>query len=78
MVLKENIDKYSKMEEKELRLWCMALDTENNILKAQVQSVKDERNKLMKRYTEVAFADEKVDSRPQNSGLPPVPKLTHS
>ena len=79
MVNEEMLKKYMNMEASELRLRVIALDTENNILKAQIQSLRDERNKLLAKCSNVDLSrsDEPRLQQQQNSGssLPPIPKL---
>ena len=72
MVRDEDVKKYMVMEAPDLRMRVIALDTENNILKAQLQSLREERNRLLRK---VADIDLSSDRPVQSSGMSPVPKL---
>lgn len=70
MVNEEIIKKYSQKEASDLRIYCVALDTENNILKAQLQSLRDERNKLLRKLADVDLSNAPPQ---QNQGNYPKP-----
>lgn len=74
MVNDDVIKKYSSKEASELKVYCVALDVENNILKAQLDSVRNERNKLLRKLADI---DLSKDSPPQqNQGnYPNIPKV---
>jgi uncharacterized protein involved in exopolysaccharide biosynthesis len=75
MVSDDIIKKYSQKEASELRVYCVALDTENNILRAQLQSLREERNKLLKKLSDVELSNDNRQPPQQNSGLPPAPRF---
>jgi hypothetical protein len=70
MVSDDIIKKYSQKEASDLRIYCVALDTENGILRAQLQSIRDERNKLLKKLADVELSSQ---AQPQPN---PSPRYT--
>lgn len=73
MVKIEDITKWEKMEASQLRMYCIALDTENNILKAQLDSTRRERNALLKKTADINLDDSRTPPI-QNNSLPPIPR----
>lgn len=76
MVKIEDITKWEKMEASQLRMYCIALDTENNILKAQLDSTRRERNALLRKTADINLDDSSRSPASLNSSLPPVPRPT--
>lgn len=72
MVKIEDINKWEKMETSQLRMFCIALDTENNILRAQLDSTRRERNALLRKGADINL-DDSPRTTVQNS-LPPIPR----
>jgi seryl-tRNA synthetase len=76
MVNEEMFKRYKDMEAPDLRMRVIALDTENNILKAQIQSLRDERNKLMRKVADVDLSrNDEPRLVQQNNGMSNPPKL---
>jgi hypothetical protein len=75
MVTDDIIKKYTVMEAPELRLRVISLDTECNILRAQLQSMRYERNMLLKKATEIDLNANENRPQQQNNSLPAIPKL---
>lgn len=73
------LKKYMNMEATELRLRVISLDTECNILKAQVQSLRDERNKLMRKVADVDLSrdDSRPLQHPNGASLPSIPRINN-
>lgn len=77
MVTDEIIKKYTNMETPELKMRCIALDTECNILRAQLQSMRYERNMLLKKATEIDLNANENRPQQQNNTLSPVPRINN-
>jgi hypothetical protein len=73
MGLDDLVKRYKDMDASELRLRLVALETENLILKAHLDSVKFERNKLLRKVADIDLS--KDDRIVQQSNLSPPPKL---
>jgi hypothetical protein len=54
----------------------VALDTENSIMKATIQSLRFERNQFAKKNVDVDLSNEPKPQQ-QNSSLPPIPRINN-
>lgn len=74
MGIDDLVKRYKDMDASELRLRLIAMETENGILRAQLDSIRNERNKLLRKVADIDLS--KDDRLVQQSNLSPPPKLS--